>query len=290
MNRLTKRLLFFGLAGALLFPAGNANAQPANSGEIRLIVRGDDMGMAHSVNQACIRAYREGILTTVEVMVPCPWFPEAAKLLRENPGLDVGVHLVLTSEWETMKWRPLTCAPSLQAPDGNFFPTVWDDGNFPPGSNLLKSDWKLAEVEAELRAQIELARREIPGISHLTDHMAFTRAAPELRAVAEKLAQEYGLKLHEQFEGLRFAGTMGEPEEKGAALIAILEKLTPGTWIVVDHPGLDTAELRALGHPGYRNVAADRAGVTAAFTSPKVKEVVRRRKIRLIRYRDLANQ
>jgi hypothetical protein len=39
-------------------------------------------------------------MRTVEVMVPCPWFPEAAALLRENPGLDVGVHITLTSEWE----------------------------------------------------------------------------------------------------------------------------------------------------------------------------------------------
>jgi hypothetical protein len=29
-------------------------------------------------------------------------------LLNENPGLDVGVHLVLTSEWNDIKCRPLT--------------------------------------------------------------------------------------------------------------------------------------------------------------------------------------
>lgn len=78
-----------------------------------LIIRGDDIGSCHAANVACIRAYKEGIMTSVELMVPCSWFPEAVKLLNENPGLDVGVHLIMTSEWENFKWRPLTWAPSL---------------------------------------------------------------------------------------------------------------------------------------------------------------------------------
>jgi hypothetical protein len=55
-------------------------------GQIRLIVRGDDMGFSHYANVGCIKAYREGILTAVEVMVPCSYFPEAVEMLKENPG------------------------------------------------------------------------------------------------------------------------------------------------------------------------------------------------------------
>ena len=54
--------------------------------------------------------------------------------------------------------------------------------------------------------------------------------------------------------------------------------------MIVEHPALDTPEMRNIGHKGYENVAADRAGVTLAFTSVKVKEVIARRKIRLISY------
>lgn len=57
-------------------------------GETRLIVRGDDMGFCHEANLACIRAFQEGILTAVEVMVPCGAYPEAVEMLRQNPGLD----------------------------------------------------------------------------------------------------------------------------------------------------------------------------------------------------------
>ena len=51
------------------------------------------MGVAQAVNEACIQCYREGIARSVEVIVPGPWFLDAVRLLKENPGLDVGVHL-----------------------------------------------------------------------------------------------------------------------------------------------------------------------------------------------------
>jgi hypothetical protein len=45
--------------------------------------------------------------------------------------------------------------------------------------------------------------------------------------------------------------------------------------------------MRAIGHKGYENVASHRAGVTRAFTSDKVKQVIQRRGIQLISYADL---
>src|SRR5688572_14368610 len=90
---------------------------PAQSQPIRLIVRGDDMGFSHSGNEALIKAYKEGIERSIEVIVPSPWFPEAVKMLEENPAVDVGIHLVLTSEWDNIKWRPVSHSPSLTDPD-----------------------------------------------------------------------------------------------------------------------------------------------------------------------------
>src|SRR5829696_3215169 len=76
--------------------------------DIRIVFKADDMGAAHAINHGTIEAYKNGVVTSTDVIVPSPWFLEAAKLLKENPGLDVGVHLCLTSEWEVVKWRPLT--------------------------------------------------------------------------------------------------------------------------------------------------------------------------------------
>lgn len=83
---------------ALILISGNLSIL-AQKKAIRLIVRGDDMGYAHSGNEAILKSYKEGIQTSIEVLVPAPWFPEAVKMLQENPQADVGIHLTLTSEW-----------------------------------------------------------------------------------------------------------------------------------------------------------------------------------------------
>ena len=61
----------------------------------RLIVNADDFGRSASINQAVIRAHREGILTTASLMVNEPAVEEAVALARENPELGVGLHLTL---------------------------------------------------------------------------------------------------------------------------------------------------------------------------------------------------
>src|SRR5437016_8088254 len=59
----------------------------------RLIVNADDFGRSAAINQAVIRAHREGILTTASLMVNEPAFDEAVAFARENPKLGVGLHL-----------------------------------------------------------------------------------------------------------------------------------------------------------------------------------------------------
>src|SRR5258708_32442640 len=125
--------------------------------EIRLIVKGDDMGAAHGINVATIDAYTRGVLTTTDIIVAGPWFPEAARLVNENPGLDVGVHLAITSEWENVKWRPLTQTPSIVDEDGYFFPAVAPRAGFAPKRSIKEAPWKLEEIERELRAQLTMA-------------------------------------------------------------------------------------------------------------------------------------
>lgn len=292
MNRLHRKLVrgaavTLALMGTLVACGSRAHAA---SDEIRLLVRGDDMGMATAINHACIESYRDGIVRSVEVMVPCPWFLEAVRLLQENPDLDVGVHLTLTSEWQHLKWRPLTQAPSLVDADGHFFPMVWPNPNLPSNTSLRESSWILAEIETELRAQIETALRHLPRVSHLSAHMGFTSLDPSIAALVQTLAREYNLETETGNEPLkRFPGwgrTRSAPE-RIAHFVRTLESLEPGTYLFVEHPAYDVPEMRALGHKGYEDVAADRAAVTAVFTSPEVKAAIERRGIRLISYQDL---
>ncbi len=151
---------------ALSIYCGSVNAQYIAP---RLIIRGDDMGFAHAANEALIKSYKEGIEQSIEVLVPSPWFPEAVKMLANEPAIDVGVHLALTSEWENIKWRPLTYCPSLTDSSGYFYPMLNPNPNY-PGKALKQHEWKITEIENELRAQIELAIQKIPRITHHCVH------------------------------------------------------------------------------------------------------------------------
>ncbi|MFT3935313.1 MAG: polysaccharide deacetylase family protein [Chitinophagaceae bacterium] len=273
----------------LLFIINHSKAQQKPA---RLVIRGDDMGYTHSGNLALIKCYKEGIEKSIEVIVPSPWFPEAVKMLQENPGVDVGIHLAITSEWENIKWRPLTDCASIRDSNGYFFPMIYPNKNY-PGQSIKENQWKLADIEKEFRAQIELALKKIPRISHLSAHMGCTNLSDEVRALTKRLAKEYKIPVdpEKDYQGMiSYDGPHKTSEEKIESFIKMLQKLDAGkTYIFLDHPGLNDTELKAVYHIGYENVAEDRQGVTDLFTSPKVKAALQQYNIQLISYKDLAN-
>lgn len=256
----------------------------------RLIVRGDDMGYAHAGNEAILKCYQEGIESSVEVIVASPWFPEAVKMLTEHTNVDVGIHLALSSEWDHVKWRPLSDCPSLRDADGYFWPMIYPNKNY-PGRALVENSWKIEDIEKEFRAQIELALKKIPRISHLSSHMGCAELGGAVKALTKKLAKEYRIDISPGELGVQNIGYKGPSktsEEKLQSFLKTLESLEAGkTYLFVDHPGLDTPELRAIHHVGYENVASDRQGVTDTWTHPRVKEAIKARGIQLIGYRDL---
>jgi predicted glycoside hydrolase/deacetylase ChbG (UPF0249 family) len=260
---------------------------------IRLIVQGDDMGAAHGINVATIDAFQHGIVRSTNVIMPSPWVPEAAALLNQNPGLEAGVHLDLTSEWTSIKWRPLTHAPSLVDPNGYFFPMVFPNDRFPAGSSLTEHSPQIDEIERELRAQIELAKKLIPHVSYASEHMGFDGVAPGVRDLAMRLMREYGLFVPGDVPLQILGGVWKNTDPadvRADKLAAKLEALGPGTWLMIDHAAIDSPETRAIGHPGYEFVAADRSAVLAAWTSPKVIEAIKRRGIVLTSRKDLAKK
>jgi predicted glycoside hydrolase/deacetylase ChbG (UPF0249 family) len=281
------RISFFLLASMITFAAC------AQEKQARLIVRGDDMGFSHAGNEALIRCFNEGIQRSVEVIVPSPWFPEAVKLLEKNPNIDVGIHLALSSEWESIKWRPVTNCPSLTDSDGYFYPKIYPDKDY-PGKALKEHAWKLDEVEKEFRAQIEMAQRKIKNISHFSAHMGCTTMNEELISLVDKLAKEYKIDINLKEKGVESVGYKGPSvtsAEKIQSFIAMLDNLKKGkTYLFVDHPALDGPEMRAIYHIGYEDVAVDRQGVTDLFTSAIVKDAIKQKNIKIISYADLKKQ
>lgn len=129
-----------------------------------LILHVDDAGMSHDSNVGTWRAIDEGAANSVSIMMPCPWVPEFAKYVRENPEVDAGLHLTLTSEWDYLRWPPLAgkpVVPGLVDEQG----CLWD--NVP----LVIENASPDEVEIEIRAQIERARNLGFEPTHMDSHM-----------------------------------------------------------------------------------------------------------------------
>jgi chitin disaccharide deacetylase len=150
-----------------------------------VMLRVDDVGMNHSVNQAIEDLCKTGIPFSASVMFACPWYQEAVDILKRNPQVAVGIHLTLTSEWRYYRWGPILGkdgVPSLVDTLGYFFRNE---------EEFLKSGFKLEEVERELEAQIARALNSGLKISYVDPHMGVALLTPALQALTEKVAKKY---------------------------------------------------------------------------------------------------
>jgi predicted glycoside hydrolase/deacetylase ChbG (UPF0249 family) len=155
--------------------------------EKRVVIHADDLGASHGANAAFVELAGLGVCTSGSVMVPCPWFPEVVAMAKADPSLDIGVHLTLTSEMTHYKWRPLTTPPAAAGlTDAN--------GYFLADVATLRTKAQPDAVEAELRAQIDMALASGLDVTHLDDH-AGAVLAPEFRAIYLRLGIDYKLPI-----------------------------------------------------------------------------------------------
>ena len=177
--------------------------------------------------------------------------------------------------------------------DGYFFPMIWPNKNY-PGQAVKENQWKPEDIEKEFRAQIEMAIKKIPRISHISGHMGCTDISDSVKQMTRKLAKEYNIDIDLKELNVKYIGYDGPhktSKEKVESFINMLNKLQPGnTYLFVDHPGLDSPELRAIHHIGYVDVATDRQGVTDTWTNEKIKKLIKQKGIQLISYKDLLNK
>ncbi len=129
----------------------------------RLIVNADDFGRSASINQAVIRAHREGILTTASLMVNEPGCEEAAALARENPTLGVGLHLTLLCGHSAL---PSAEVPGLVNANGEF------------SNNPARSGFRYffqrslrEQLRREVHAQFQKFRATRLPLDHVNGHL-----------------------------------------------------------------------------------------------------------------------
>src|SRR6187549_2162933 len=99
---------------------------------------------------------------------------------------------------------------------------VFPNSNY-PGQSITENKWSIEDVEKEFRAQIELALKEIPGISHISSHMNCTNLSSEVSALTKKLAKEYRIDIDLQEHLVTWVGYGGPSktsEEKIKSFLA----------------------------------------------------------------------
>lgn len=272
------------LVFSLLLAVGKTKAQQTNTDpQIPLLFRLDDIGMCHAVNTAAEEVLQTGMPVSMSVMVPCPWFTEAVAILKKYPHVSVGIHLTLNAEWKNYRWGPVAGAgavPSLVDSLGHFFSSR---------SLLFGNNPSLAEIELELRAQINKALKAGLKIDYLDYHMGAAMQTPQTRAIVEKLAAEYGLAISRYYDEVDVEGGYAAPvASKLDTLLTKVNALQPGSIkLFVVHIGLDVPEMQAmedLNPSGPKNMSQHRNAELKALLAPSFQQLIHDQRFRLVTY------
>ena len=265
-----------------------------------LIVHGDDLGMAHSINAASTKALATGQVTSASIMVPCPWFTEIAAYARQHEGADLGLHLTLTSEWAFYRWGPVLSqerVPTLLKKDGYLYPL----------ENEAAAAADVREAEAEIRAQIERARAFGIKPTHLDSHMGTLYQSEALFKMFLRVARENHLPIRmskDRFAQAPFlASAVGpedvvvdriieigpevKPDQWAAFYAEAVKNLQPGVTEVVVHLAYDDEEMRAMtvDHPDWGSAWRQRD--FDFFTGDAFKRLLAEHNVKLITWREV---
>jgi len=262
-----------------------------------LILHADDLGVAHSVNAASFDALDKGAISSASIMMPTPWVTEVAAYARQHPNADLGLHLTLTSEWLTYRWG------SVESKDK--VPSLVDStGTFPSEVAPVVARAKPAEVERELRAQVERAMALGIRPTHLDSHMGALFTTPELLATYVKVAHDYRLPFlalkitpgglpvpvapkDVVLDAVIIAGPEVPRDQWKAFYVNAIATLKPGLTEMIVHLGHDDAELQAVtvDHEPYGSAWRQRD--YDVVTSPEFRKALQDHKVTLVTWREL---
>ncbi|MEN9782506.1 MAG: hypothetical protein RL208_656 [Pseudomonadota bacterium] len=157
-----------------------------NNNKSLIRVNADDFGISPGVNSAVIDMFQAGKLHSASIMTGGRFFAQAVDFYQKNNGLKVGLHFCLTigkCSSEALKLGLL----------------VDENGVFKHGflKLLILSIFKKKElqkqVEIELRAQLDLLKKNNILIHHIDGHR-HVHIIPAIWSVVLRVASEYGVK------------------------------------------------------------------------------------------------
>lgn len=151
----------------------------------KVIINADDFGYSAAVNAGIIKAYQDGVLTSTTLMANMSGRDGAIQLAKENQGLGVGGHLVLTCG------QPLTPAMSLTNEEGQFYHLEDYKKNRP----LMNEE----EIFHEWSSQIDYLLENGLKLTHLDSHH-HVHTFPENLAITQRIAEKYQLCFRNAFD------------------------------------------------------------------------------------------
>ena len=150
-----------------------------------LVVTADDFGAAREVNEAVEQAHRHGVLTAASLMVAAPAADDAVKRAKANPGLRVGLHIVL------VEGRPVL--PPGEIPD-----LVDSTGCF--RSDMVRSAIAMfcrssvrRQLAKEIAAQFEAFRATGLALDHVNAHKHF-HLHPTIAGTILRIGRAFGMR------------------------------------------------------------------------------------------------
>ncbi len=264
-----------------------------------LIVHADDLGAAHSINSASIKALESGLVSSGSIMVPCPWLPEIAAYARAHPEADLGLHLTLTSEWSSYRWGPVLGRERV--------PSLLDSSGYLPLESEATAHMDIKEVEAEIRAQIARARAFGIQPTHLDSHMDTLYHSKVLFEILLRVARENKLPFRvsqQWFARAPFMPALLGPDDLVLNRTIIIEpkvapddwarfyteeikNLRPGVTDMIVHLAFADEEMKGMtsGHPNWG--AEWRQRDFAFVTSDAFRKLLKENNVKLITWREI---
>jgi predicted glycoside hydrolase/deacetylase ChbG (UPF0249 family) len=273
-----------------------------------LIVHVDDVGMCQSNVEAFSDLVDFGLVSAGSVMVPCAWFPLAAHYARTHPQADLGIHLVLTSEWQNIRWSPVSTAdPATGLVDA--------DGYFHNNGDEVTRYAKSNAALKELEAQILMAKRMGVDLTHADAHQ-FVAMMPTFLLSYLRLTRKYMLPpLFQRKDRAAWASMPGmdpdmldfavlftnllstirvpmvdnyfmmpmeQPEYRLEITKQVLEAVPPGINELLIHATKDSPEIRAI-TPDWKGRVAD----YTTWMSEDLRSYIDRSGIKIIGWRPI---
>ncbi|MBM7128561.1 hopanoid biosynthesis-associated protein HpnK [Dyella mobilis] len=253
----------------------------------RLIVTADDFGLHQAVNEAVERGYRDGVLRAASLMVAAPAVADAVARAKQNPGLAVGLHLVLA---DGRAMLPPARIPDLVDAQGMFNSDMV--GN---GFRFFFLPHVRRQLADEIRAQFEAFAATGLSLDHVNAHKHF-HLHPTILSMMLSIGRQYGMRAirlpiepgmgpwlkpwlalmrwrmdkagiahNDHVFGLRHSGGMDE-----AVMLNILQQLPEGLSEVYLHPA-------SHGHLTESMTDYRHADELAALLSTRVREAIAQR-------------